>query len=677
VRVETSDGTNATSNTKTEHVFFRGLDGDVDKNGTTRSATVTDSNGVTYEDSDWKAGSELETLTYDGSTITQKSVTVPWTTVTATQTEDWGTRKARYVNTATTDTYVALTGGTWRNTRSVTTYDATTGRATQVNDVGEIGVADNQCTRTEYADDASLNMYAYVSRVEKVAVDCSTTPNRATQVISDDLTFYDGSTVLGTAPTKGDVTTTKQLSAHDGTTATYRTTAVTTYDDHGRPLVVKDAETASSATTYTASTTYTDTYGLATKSTVTNRLGWTMSTEYAPQWGLPSAKVEQNGRRTDLAYDGLGRLISVWLPDRPKASSFSPSLKYEYLVRGDTAPTAVHTQKIERDGTSYGSEWSLYDGLLRPRQEQTEGAGGGRMVADTRYDGSNRVVQVNDTYYVSGAPSSTLFQPVNADLDGQTVTEYDGASRVTASIFKVQGTEKYRTTYTYDGDRVTATPPAGGVKSTVVSDARVPVLGGVRLQRDRQPHQRDATRAERGGDVHEDVHLQPRFRPERDGLRPAHGLEGRGEHRGDEHDPGGDLPEHVHLRRLRQHPIPGPGRRHPVAGVGQAWRADQGHQRRRSGDVVHVRRHLGRAHPARHTRREDVLHAGHGAPSEQVLVHGEGDAVLVLQRCDGRDARGGRRPLPALRPPRHRRARRRPDDGHHHAAPHGPVRPGP
>ncbi|MCX5092294.1 hypothetical protein OOK36_26155 [Streptomyces sp. NBC_00365] len=142
------------------------------------------------------------------------------------------------------------------------------------------------------------------------------------------------------------------------------------------------------------------------------------------------------------------------------------------LIRGDSGPTAVHTQKIENDGTSYGSEWTLYDGLLRPRQQQTEGDGGGRMVADTIDDGSNRVAKVNDTYYASGAPSSTLFLPVNSDVDAQTVTEYDGASRATASIFKVAGTEKYRTTYTYGGDRITANPPTGQPATTVVSDAR-------------------------------------------------------------------------------------------------------------------------------------------------------------------------------------------------------------
>ncbi|MFF6993715.1 polymorphic toxin-type HINT domain-containing protein [Streptomyces sp. NPDC008313] len=469
VRVETSDGTVSDANTKTEHIFFRGLDGDVDASGDSRSATVTDSNGTSYEDSDWKAGQELETLTYNGSDVTEKSVTVPWTEVTATHAADWGTHKARYVRPGSTDSYTALISGGWRHTRSSTTYDTATGRATQVDDDGEVGATDNECTRTTYADNSSLHLYSYVARVEKVSVDCATTPDRATQVISDDLTLYDGTSTVGAAPTKGNQTTTRQLASHDGTTATYRTTAVTTYDDYGRPLVVKDASNYSSPTAYTSSTTYTETNGLATRSTVTNPLGWTTSTEYAPERGLPTAKVDQNGKRTELAYDALGRLASVWLPDR---IGLSASIKYAYLIRGESGPTAVHTQKIENDGTSYGSEWSLYDGLLRPRQEQTEGPDGNRLVADTLYDGSGRVFKTNDTYYTTGAPSSSLFEPVNASLEAQTVTEFDGAGRTTASVFKVKGAEKYRTSYAYGGDRVTTTPPSGGTKTTVVTDAR-------------------------------------------------------------------------------------------------------------------------------------------------------------------------------------------------------------
>ncbi|WP_326578488.1 polymorphic toxin-type HINT domain-containing protein [Streptomyces sp. NBC_00481] len=463
VRIETSDGTNSASDTRTEHVFFRGLDGDVDADGDSRSATVKDSGGTSYEDSDWKAGQELETITYNGSDITQRSVTLPWTQVTATRVEDWGTRRARYLSQGSVDSYVSLGSGNWRHTKSTTTYDDKTGRVLRVDDDGEVGVGDNECTRTEYADNASRHMYAYISRVEKVGVDCSTTPNRKTQVISDELTYYDGSTTLGAAPTEGAPTMTKRLSAHDGTTATYQTVTATTYDAYGRPLTVKDAASQTTTTAYVDNP-----YGLATKSTVTNVLGWTTSTEYATQRGVPTAKVDENGKRAELAYDGLGRLTSVWFPDR---IGLSPSIKYTYLVRGDDGPTAVHTQKIENDGTSYGSEWTLYDGLLRPRQEQTEGEGG-RMIADTLYDGSGRIAKVNDTYYTTGSPSSTLFEPVNEDLNAQQVTRYDGAGRETATILQVGGQERYRTTYTHAGDRFTTTPPSGGVKTTIVTDAR-------------------------------------------------------------------------------------------------------------------------------------------------------------------------------------------------------------
>jgi hypothetical protein len=139
-------------------------------------ATSEDSNGTSYEDTEWKAGQELETLTYNGADVTEKSVAVPWTAVTATSTKDWGTHRARYVANGSTDTYVALAIGGWRRTRATTQYDSKTGRVRQVDDYGEVGVADNQCVHTEYADSETRHMYAYVSRVEKVSVECAATP---------------------------------------------------------------------------------------------------------------------------------------------------------------------------------------------------------------------------------------------------------------------------------------------------------------------------------------------------------------------------------------------------------------------------------------------------------------------------------------------------------------------
>lgn len=465
VRVETSDGSISTANTKTEHVFFQGLDGDTDPDGGTKASSVTTSTGTVYTDSDWRSGFELETTTYNGAAVVSKSINTSWMKVTATRAEDWGTRYARYIRPASTSVYTALAAGGWRHASSTNTYDPTTGRITQVADYGETGVADNTCTRNEYADNPAKHLYVYTSRVEVVGVDCATTPNRAKDVISDDLSLYDSTTTAGAAPTKGDVTTVKRLKSHSGTAATYQTVSTTEYDTYARPKKVTDA-----AGTW-KSFDYTDTFGLATAKTETNTLTWTNTTEYAPEWGQPVVQIDANNRRTDIAYDGLGRLTSVWLPDRPKASSLTPSLKYSYGIRNN-APTYVRTQRLGKDGVTYSSEYTLYDGLLRPRQVQTESQGGGRLIADTYYDGSGRTIKTNDTYYTTGAPGTALFEPVNEDIDAQTVTEYDGAGRTSAAVFKVAGVEKQRTTYTYGGDRVHVDPPAGQTATTTITDAR-------------------------------------------------------------------------------------------------------------------------------------------------------------------------------------------------------------
>ncbi|WP_407554728.1 RHS repeat-associated core domain-containing protein [Streptomyces sp. Pv4-95] len=459
VQVTNSEGTVSPSNTRSEHVFLRGMGG-----------TVTDSEGVAHIDSDELSGFELETTTYNGGysadKVVTKSISTPWTRATATRTKSWGTTKAWYVRPETTVTFTALSSGGWQKLKSTTRYDQANGRVNEVDDYGSADDAsDNQCTRTGYADNTAQHMLELVARVEKVAASCDAPVDRKTQVISDDRTFYDGKGV-GEAPTKGDTTKVQKLASHDGTAAAYRTvteTLPTDFDIYGRFTKVTDA--AGNVT----STAYTETDGLTTKKSETNALGWGTTTEYNPAWGAPSAQIDMNGKRTDLGYDALGRLTSVWMPDRPKAS-FTPSIKYSYLVR-KTAPVAVKTQKVQNDG-GYGTEYALYDGFLRPRQEQTEGPGGGRMVADTFYNGFGSIARTYTDYYTSGTPGDQLFNAVNGDVDAQNLTEYDGAGRKTADVFRVAGEEKWRTTYAYGGDRVHVDPPAGQAPTTTITDAR-------------------------------------------------------------------------------------------------------------------------------------------------------------------------------------------------------------
>ncbi|MEE1931580.1 hypothetical protein V1J52_26035, partial [Streptomyces sp. TRM 70351] len=117
---------------------------------------------------------------------------------------------------------------------------------------------------------------------------------------------------------------------------TYQVTGTTTYDAFGRPTSQTDAVGA------TTTTEYTDVNGLISKTEVTNALGHVTTTDYAPAWGQSTGQTDPNGKRTDLAHDPLGRLVSVWMPDR--ARSQTPSIKYSYTVRKDK-PVAVKTEK--------------------------------------------------------------------------------------------------------------------------------------------------------------------------------------------------------------------------------------------------------------------------------------------------------------------------------------------
>lgn len=464
VRVRRGDG--QTMTTLAEHTYLRGMDGNPLPGGGTLTAKVTDSTGAQHVDTDELAGHELESVTYDGAAVVAKTITVPWLHQTGSQTHPWGTRRSVYTKPDTERGFTALAAGGWRETKTVNSYDLTHGRPTTVDDLGDVSTdADDRCVRTTYADSQTRWMYALASQIETVAVKCGTAPDRSKHVISDTRTWYDG-LAFGAEPTKGDPTKTEYLASHNGTTATYVTQNDATFDVWGRPLTLKDAAGS------TVTTVYTQTDGLTTKKEETGPLGSTYktTTEYSPAWGVPTGQTDPNGKRSDLGYDPLGRLTAVWLPDRSKSGGLTPSIKYTYTLRTD-APVAVKTERIEIDG-SYGVEYQLYDGHLRPRQTQTEGPEGGRLVADSFYTATGQPARTYETYHAAGLPTDQILAVNNGDVGGQTWYEYDGADRVTAEVFGVEGNERWRTTTTYGGDRTSVDPPAGGVPTTTITDAR-------------------------------------------------------------------------------------------------------------------------------------------------------------------------------------------------------------
>ena len=462
--VDTHKGGSGQAQTHARTLYFRGMHDDPLPGGAKRVAIVTDSHGGTYEDHARFEGFVRESLTYDGVSgpLVESTLNTPWiSTATATN----GTVTAHMVDLAATTSYTPLEDGGTRATSLSTSYDAY-GSPVEVNDLGDLAVAsDDVCTTTTYTRNSSQWIVDTPATSRQVATACGVAPSLPADLISDTRTFYDGATLTTTPPTRGNVTRTDVADSYT-TGPVYLTTARAVYDLHGRPVEAYDALDRKTSTAYTPAT-----GGPVTAIATTNAAGHTTTSTVVPAWGVPAATVDANARRTDLAYDSLGRLTSVWLPGRNKATQTANTTFGYVLEAGKIA--AVSTSNLRQDG-NYNTSWSLFDGMLRPRQTQAPSATGtGRVLTDTTYDTRGFVVDSNGPYYNSASgPTSTLLIVSDGNMPTQTRTTYDGAGRPVSAAFRVEGVEKWRTTTTYGGDRVHTTPPAGGTATTVITDAR-------------------------------------------------------------------------------------------------------------------------------------------------------------------------------------------------------------
>ncbi|WP_415624319.1 RHS repeat-associated core domain-containing protein [Phytohabitans flavus] len=456
--------------TSVETRFYRGMHGDKLPSGTrnVQLPAIAVGNIPAVNDEDQYAGMTRETITYNGPGGAEVSAeaTEPWrSAATASRSTNGITVEARHTNIATVHKRTTLDGGRQPLTSSIaTTYEGTYGLPTTVEDRGSPAAGDEQCTLTDYVHNTDNWVVGKESRSRKIATDCTKargTGLAASDFIGDDRTFYDGK-AFGAAPSRGLATRTEGLKSYNNGTPEYYRKTETVFDAHGRAVQATDLKG-------TTSTAYTPVKGGPVTQTIAkNILDWETTTTFEPAWNLPLSIVDFNSRRTDLAYDGLGRLTKVWMPGRDKSQNQSPSTTYAYKMRNDAA-TTVTTSKLGPNG-GYITSWSLYDGLLRPRQSQKfDAAGSGKGVfTDAIYDSAGRKVRSNDEYLGAVAPNGDLYVHSASVIPGQTTTVYDGAGRTTAEVFKVDvpsggspgGIEKWRTRTVYGGDRTHTVPPS-------------------------------------------------------------------------------------------------------------------------------------------------------------------------------------------------------------------------
>ncbi|WP_405817976.1 ligand-binding protein [Streptomyces sp. NBC_01390] len=452
---------------RAETTYLQGMDGDREKeSGGTKSVTVTASDGTKIRDDARHQGFVVEQRSFNGGAEVTGSVSTPWKSEpTATEGRD----EASYAAVKSVKTRTALDDGKVRRAAIEHFYDSY-GMLVRSSDSGDLAVEDDDtCTTNEYNRNTDANLLTLLKRVTVVPVNCDdgAPTEYKGEAISDVRTWYDNRDTYGTTPTKGDVVRSEKVKGYaDDGTPQYVTTSTARYDVHGR--VVESADQAGNAT----KTTYTPvTGGPVTGMKVEDPLGNTTTSAVDRRWGLVTATVDANKQRTDLEYDALGRLLKVWLPGRAKATD-TASLEYAYLVRNN-APVVTTTKSLLPNG-SVATSHQLSDGLMRPRQTQTPAANSGRVITTTEYDSRGLAVKEIGPFYNTAAVGTTFVNVVDASegTPRETETVYDAAGRATDSIFRVAGTEKWRTKTGYHGDHMTVDPPAGATPSATYTDAQ-------------------------------------------------------------------------------------------------------------------------------------------------------------------------------------------------------------
>ncbi|WP_239177107.1 RHS repeat domain-containing protein [Actinoplanes octamycinicus] len=472
VRVRTGSPTGR--QTAVERYYMRGMDGDYLTKDSSRDISIEGRWGGPIKDQEALQGFVREVTTFDGPGGKEISTTVndPWMRgPTATRVGGDHPTKAWMTLVGTTRSRTALAAGGYRTTKTVKKYN-NNGLTISADDSGDDAVSgDEICTRTTYTPNAAIGMVDRVSQVERLSLACTAAPATAAPatVLSRTRTFYDtysGEASFGRAPTKGDPVREERLEKFVDNVPSYIATSKT-YDPVGRVLSETNGRNFTTRTQYNTAN-----GGLLMGTTVTNPLGHQVISTREPAWDVATKLTDANGLVTEMAYDGLGRMINVWLPGRSRITDKS-SLQFGYDLRNSGNPTAVTTRTLLPTGTGYRTSVVLYDGFLRQRQSQAQTTGGGRLLTDTLYNETGDIDWTSEGYYdtTNAAPDTTLGRP-EGQIPSITQHVYDGAGREVASIFKALGAEKWRTTTSYGGDRTTIVPPSGGTATTEITDVR-------------------------------------------------------------------------------------------------------------------------------------------------------------------------------------------------------------
>ncbi|MFF7068680.1 polymorphic toxin-type HINT domain-containing protein [Streptomyces pseudovenezuelae] len=450
--------------------YFQGTGGEV-KDSTGAYTLLAD-------DAPQYAGMAAETITYrdsDGQDL-KRILNYPWSKQTASrarENEDGTTADpllAHRAGVKRTDEFQRLetTGWTnWRAVRTLTTVDDTYGLPIQVetavvkpNGSGET-LSDQTCTKTLYVHNTTAWLIGLPTEQRTTATSCSgyATADPATKLKASTRYTYDD-LAYGATPTEGMVTSTAEI---DATGTSHSVVTAITYDDLGRVRTLTRPGVGTTETQYTPAG-----GGPVTATTTINAKDQATTTTFDPGRGLAVTAEDPNHRVTRTEYDALGRLVKGWSASRSGGLSPNVMIAYQPATADPdgSRPAAVTVRTLKDDG-SYSTGITLYDGLNREVQQQTEAHGPGRVIVDTTYDDHGLVYEQTSGYLAKGEPEPVLFAPRSKTLvPSFTKYRYDGMERqVRASVYYEGGFE-YSTATTYGLYSVTVDPAGSTTPKT-------------------------------------------------------------------------------------------------------------------------------------------------------------------------------------------------------------------
>ncbi|MEU9704815.1 polymorphic toxin-type HINT domain-containing protein [Streptomyces sp. NPDC047981] len=415
----------ATEQSKSVTRYFRGMSGDAGR----AEITVKDSEGelTLAEDLPAYQGRVAESLTYTkagaGGTVHARELFWPYVKETATRARGDGlpALKAYRTGTVRTDKIQSLGGTSARTIRTEIDHDDTYGLplTERTYAVAADGTtrSDESCRSTQYVHNTGAHLIGLPSHMRSVTGSCLVAGPSPDRIIAETRTSYDALNAFGAAPTKG---LPRQVDTIDGDGDGWITSARTEYDALGRATKVQDAKNNSTTTEYVPAT------GPAFQVKTTNAKAHTSITTVDPARGSVLSATDTNDRTTTSEYDAFGRVTAVWSPSRKAPAP--ASVRFDYQLSDNAVPSV--TTRTLRDNGTYASSVALYDGLLRPRQTQSEAHGPGRIVTDTLYNANGAVSETKSAYLAPGDPVAEVFVPQTVfEVPHSTETAYDGLGR--------------------------------------------------------------------------------------------------------------------------------------------------------------------------------------------------------------------------------------------------------